>query len=191
MKRMIQRKTLIHAAGVMVFAVFLLASCSQPEDINPTSGNNGNINNNTNAMGDDAPIFKLTALNGTTFDMADQDNKVVILFFFGNSCPSCRAVGPDIQKKINEVFKDKSDFVIVGLDVWDGNNSAMNSFKDLTGISFPLLLNASDVAKSYGTTYDRLIVVDKKGKIAHKGTRAASNDISTVEALVKDLLNDM
>lgn len=142
-----------------------------------------------NVPGDDAPNFELTALDGSKFKMSNQNDKVVVLFFFGNTCPSCKAVGPDIEKKLKEAFNGKFSFVIIGLDVWDGNSSSLESFKNNTGISFPLLLNASSVGSSYGTTYDRLIVVDKNGKIAHKGSRSASNDLSTVVSTVTDLLS--
>ena len=97
----------------------------------------------------------------------------------------------DIEEKLNSAYAGRKDYIIVGLDQWNGSTSAVQSFKNLTNVSFPLLLEASDVASSFKTTYDRLIVVDKNGKIAHKGARAASNDISTVETTVNDLLKNM
>jgi hypothetical protein len=63
------------------------------------------------------------------------------------------------------------------------------SFKDNTMVSFPLLLNASSVARAYDTTYDRLLVIDKNGKIALKGRRGATNDVSIIKSKVDELLN--
>lgn len=176
-----------------VFVLFILSSCGSSEDITPSNNNNNNNGqqNTGNATGEQVVNFELSMLGGGTFKMSEQLDKVVVLFFFGNSCPSCRAVGPEIEKQLNIGFSSNSDYVIIGLDQWDGTNSSVESFKNLTGISFPLLLNASKVASSFETTYDRLVVVDKKGKIAHKGTRGATNDISAVVSIVSDLLDDM
>ena len=48
----------------------------------------------------------------------------------------------------------------LGLDVWDGNSSSVDAFETVTEVSFPLLLNASSVARDYETTYDRIVVID-------------------------------
>jgi thiol-disulfide isomerase/thioredoxin len=116
---------------------------------------------------------------------------VVVLFFFGNTCPSCRAVAPEIEKNLKVAFANRKDYVIVGLDQWNGSASSVRVFRDVTDVTFPLLLNAASVGNSFNTTYDRLVVVDKKGKIAHRGSRAATNDVNTVVATVNDLLDDM
>lgn len=78
----------------------------------------------------------------------------------------------------------------MGLDQWNGNTSAVQGFKDATNVTFPLLKNASSVASSYGTTYDRLLIIDKEGKIHFKGTQLANKDIDTVVTKVNALLND-
>ena len=172
-----------------IFASCLIMSCSSPdEEISPDDPDGDDMmmsDGNSSA----APGFELTALDGTKVKLSDQKDKVVVLFFFGNTCPSCKSVAPDIQQKLNEDYKDEMDYVILGLDVWDGNNSSVQSFKDNTNVTFPLLLKASAVSKSYNTTYDRLVVIDKSGKIAHSGSRAATNDLTTVKSKVDDLLN--
>ena len=112
-----------------------------------------------------APLFSLASLDNGTVNLADYENKVVVLYFFGSSCPNCIAAGPDIEKKLQTPFAANDDYAIIGLDQWNGNNAAVSSFKSRTGITFPLLLNASGVASEYETTYDRLIVLNKEGKI--------------------------
>lgn len=174
--------------GLGIFASCLIMSCSSPDDeINPDDldGDNMMMNDGTSST---APGFELTALDGATVKLSDHTDKVVVLFFFGNTCPSCKSVAPDIQEKLNEDYADKNDYVVFGLDVWDGNSNSVQSFKDNTNVTFPLLLNASAVSKSYNTVYDRLVVIDKSGKIAHNGSRAAANDLNTVKSKVDDLL---
>jgi peroxiredoxin len=121
--------------------------------------------------------------------LSDYQDKVVVLFFMGHSCPSCKAVAPNVEKELNTDYAGKTDYAIFGLDTWDGNSNSMQSFKDVTGITFPLLLNASGVAKDYNTVYDRFVIIGKSGKIVHNGTSAATNDLATVKSKVNELLD--
>ena len=171
----------------VVVVSFMFYTCSPTEDVDPGNSNTNNPSAGGNS-GDSAPDFQLTTLDGNDFKLSDQSDKVVVLFFFGNSCPSCKAVAPTIEEKLNVAYTSKTDYVIVGLDQWDGSSQSVESFKTVTEVTFPLLLNASDVAGQYKTTYDRLVVIDKSGKIVHKGSRSAANEISTVMAAIDDLL---
>ena len=135
-----------------------------------------------------APAFELQNLDGQKVKLADFKDKVVVLFFFGNNCPSCKNIGPKIESDLNKVYGTNSSFAILGLDQWDGNAASVNSFKSVTGITFPLLQKASATAKAYESTYDRLVVINKKGKIAFRGGRLASSDLADVKALVENLL---
>ena len=66
-------------------------------------------------------------------------------------------------------FAASTDYMVLGLDQWDGNEASVMAFKTATNVTFPLLLNASGVATDYQTTFDRIIVIDKSGKIAFSG----------------------
>ena len=136
---------------------------------------------------EDAPDFSLTSVSGTTVSLADFSDKPLVIFFFGSSCTLCKGSAPSIESGIAAKF-DSKDVGIIGIDTWDGNLSAVNSFKNTTGVTFDLLLNGSTVENAYNITYDRLLVVDKNGKIAFKGKSSASNDVNDVVKLLEDLL---
>jgi len=138
-----------------------------------------------------APDFTLTSLEGMDVMLSDYKGKVVVLFFFGNSCPSCKAAAPSVQSMLVTPFADRSDYKIMGLDQWNGNPASVESFKSVTGVTFSLLLNASKVAADYKTTYDRLVVVDQKGDISFSGTQGAAADIADVKKKVESLLGTM
>ena len=142
----------------------------------------------TPETGEVAPNFSLTDVSGNTVKLSDYQGKVVVLFFFGNSCPSCKAVGPSIQSKFADAYAKNSNFAILGLDQWDGDKKSVESFQSVTGIKFPLLLNASPIADAYKTVYDRLIVIDKKGFIRFRGTQVATNDLDQAKATVDKYL---
>jgi len=139
--------------------------------------------------GDPAPAFKVGLLGGGSFSLADHEGKVVAVFFFGNTCPSCRAVAPDIESSINQAFiSDSANFIIVGIDTWDSssNENSVSGFKNRTGITFPLGIKGGDVAVAYKSTYDRLLVIDKAGTLVHKGLVVASNDVNNAVAAIEE-----
>lgn len=180
--------------GLLV--IITMASCGSDgpmPDVEDMSAQMDNQNNNS--MGNDgntssnaAPNFTLQTLEGGNVSLSNYKDKVVVIFFFGNACPSCRAVAPKIQSDLNVAYKNQSDYAIIGIDQWDGNSDSVNSFKSATGVSFPLLLKGSSVARNYSTTFDRLVVIDKKGNVAFKGSRSAANDITTVKSKIQELL---
>ncbi len=172
--------TLLLASKTMVtILVFTLAlaSCSKDEDTTEPS-----------VMVSAAPAFTLKSLDGADVSLSDFNNKVVVLFFFGSSCPSCKAVAPSVESKLVTPFASNTDYVVLGLDQWNGNSAAVQAFKTATNVSFPLLLNASRVAADYKTTYDRIVVIDKAGKIAFQGKKSTSSDIAAAELKVTELL---
>jgi peroxiredoxin len=135
-----------------------------------------------------APSFTLISSDAMNISLSGFSNKVVVLFFFGSNCPSCKAVAPSIESQLAKPFAGRSDYQILGLDQWNGTLSAVKSFESITGVSFPLLLNAASVTAEYKTTYDRLVVIDKSGKIVFSGTQNASADLDAVKLILKDLL---
>ena len=78
-----------------------------------------------------------------------------------------------------------------GLDVWNGKRSQVQSFKERTGVTFPLLLNAGRIA---GTPFnmENLIVVGHDGIVglSKSGLRSSISAGST-EAVVENLLRQI
>lgn len=175
----------IQRVALLLIILFALNACSGSDD----SDSNPNPSPTPTPSGTTAPAFTLTSLDNTQVKLSDYSNKVVVLFFFGNTCPSCKAIAPSIESKLVTPFASKTDYQILGLDQWDGNASSVQGFKTATGVSFPLLLTASGVAASYKTTYDRLVVIDKAGKIVFTGTQGAAGDVDAVKLKVQSLIN--
>ena len=146
------------------------------------------INSDPNSTAETAPSFTLKSLDGNDVALSNLTNKVVLLFFFGNNCPSCKAVAPSIESMLVTPFASNTDYMVLGLDQWNGNSASVQAFKTATGVSFPLLMNASAVADDYKTTYDRIVVIDKAGKIAFTGKQSATSDIAAAKTKVMSLL---
>ena len=173
---------------VSLVVLFLIAlnSCSSDNETTPTTTTPPTTTPPVGA--NTAPEFTLTSLTSTTVKLSDSKNKVVVLFFFGNGCPSCRAAAPSVNSQLNTPYASRGDFQMYGIDQWDGNSASVQNFQTITGVSFPLLLMGSSVAASYKTTYDRIVVIDKTGKIMFSGTQNASSDIVAAKAKIDALL---
>jgi len=173
-------RTLLQATKyIITLLIFTLVFSSCSKDDNPDSLE----------IGSDAPGFTLTSLAGTDVSLSSFNNKVVVLFFFGNNCPSCKAAAPSVESMLVEPFASSTDYMVLGLDQWNGNAASVQAFKTLTSVTFPLLLNASGVASDYKTTFDRIIVIDKSGKIAFSGKQSASSDIAAAKTKVMELID--
>jgi peroxiredoxin len=167
---------------LIALSLVSLNSCSNDDDKADTTTNPPVAVNTT------APDFSLTSLDSKTYKLTEQKNKVVVLFFFGNECPSCKAAAPKVCMELHAPYASRTDFQIYGIDQWDGNTAKVQSFLDITKVGFPLLLTGSSVAASYKTTYDRIVIIDKAGKIAFSGTQVASSDIAAAKAKIDELL---
>ncbi|MFY0625284.1 MAG: redoxin family protein [Reichenbachiella sp.] len=128
-------------------------------------------------MGDEAPDFTLEKLGGGSFTLSDHSGKVVFIFFFGAGCPHCVSNGPNTENVIYKVYKDHPDFVAIGADTWDYNESGVANYRSSTGITYPLGLMAGELEPLFDTTYDRMIVIDKDGIIRYKSTANATTSV--------------
>jgi len=57
----------------------------------------------------------------------------------------------------------------LGIDCWDGSASQVRDFKNFTGITYPLLLNGSDLQAEFDLNYDYSVVLGKTGEVKYRG----------------------
>lgn len=161
----------------------LLLNCSESNTPASTDNNNG--------TGEPAPDFTYTSLENNQVTLSDLRGKVVYIFFFGANCPHCRSNGPITESEIYDRFKDNSNFIAIGLDTWNTSAGSVENFKNATGISYTLLLNArQSLVDYYGSTsdYDRSVVIATDGTIAYQGTQFVNKDTDTViDVIEKEL----
>ncbi|MDX1640429.1 MAG: hypothetical protein R3220_01940, partial [Balneolaceae bacterium] len=108
--------------------------------------------------------------------------------------PHCRDNGPVTETEIHQAFIDNPNFVAVGLDTWNTSASEVDAFKNVTGITYPLLLNArQSLVDYYGNTssYDRSVVIDAEGNIAYMGTGFVNSDVDKVVEVIEDELAEI
>lgn len=146
---------------------------------------------NGQQVGELAPDFTLTSTSDTEFSLSEQRGNVVVVFILGYNCPFCISFAPTSDSEINQKYISRDDFVMVGIDSWNGSKSGVQSFRNKTGVGYTLLMNGGDMAKTYETTYDRLLVIDKEGILRHSNPNTvAKNDVNAVVTVVEEYLAD-
>ena len=145
-------------------------------------------NCNAQEIGDPAPDFTLNSLDGGTFTLSEQTGKLVVIFAFGYNCGYCISAGPGIEKRLADPYTNHENYIILGVDIWDGSAGAVTNFKNTTGMDIPLLLNGSGFATNYNSVQDRLFVIDDEGKLIHRSNNSAANDVQTIIPIVNEYL---
>lgn len=146
---------------------------------------------NSQDVGDVAPDFTLKNLSDQNFTLSNQKGNIVFIFFIGYACPYCLASSPDVKSKIVNVFSGNPKFEVVLIDTWDGSKTAVQSFKNSTGINAIYLQQGGKVSSNWNITYDRLSVVDEKGKIIFKGNQSAGSDADEVMDIIQNALSNL
>lgn len=89
-------------------------------------------------VGELAPDFTGTTLDGQTIRLSDLRGKTVLINVFASWCGPCRLEMPHLIQVSNEL--DPEEVVFVGLNLQE-NPDAVTTFRDEFGIDFPLVLN--------------------------------------------------
>jgi peroxiredoxin len=141
---------------VVLVAIVVAIGCSQseiPEDATLTE------------VGQLAPAFELTTLDGKTFNLERERGKVVVIAFFATWCAPCRQELPHLETEVWQRFQGPR-FTMVGVGREHGNEE-LTDFVDTMHLSFQV---AGDPDRHAYSKYARLgvprtIVVAPDGMI--------------------------
>jgi len=115
-------------------------------------------------VGEMAPDFALTDLEGNPFRLSDLRGKVVFINFWATWCPPCRAEMPEIEA-IYQEYKDKG-VVVIGVDVLETEDE-VRQFVQRGGYSWTFVIDKTgEVAASYGiAAIPTSFFIDREGII--------------------------
>lgn len=108
--------------------------------------------------------------------MKEHQGKIVLVNFFGSWCPPCKAETPDFVE-VYEKYKDKNNFVIVGIAVDDDQSKAVE-FVNTYGVTYPVYQADRSLLSYFAispipTSY----VFDKSGNLLDSMVGYMSKDI--------------
>jgi peroxiredoxin len=115
-------------------------------------------------IGDEAPDFVLTDLNGKQHRLSDYRGKGVFLNFWGTWCKPCEKEMPYINKQY-EVYKNKG-VEVLAVNVGESELS-VKKFVERLGLTFPIVIDKQDqVMNAYDIgPLPATFLIDKNGKI--------------------------
>lgn len=103
------------------------------------------LENSSLKVGDSAPDFELTSLNGEAIRLSQFKGQPVLLTFGASWCPDCRVEAPLIQ----EAHEKYPDLVILLVDSKESRD-VVQRFADEFGMTHPVLLDTDGkVMESY------------------------------------------
>ncbi|SDL20254.1 thiol-disulfide oxidoreductase ResA [Lacicoccus qingdaonensis] len=120
-------------------------------------------------VGDEAVDFQLETLDGGTVQLSDiNEDKGVILNFWGTWCEPCREEMPDMNEVYNE---GHDDYELIAVNVSEGEQQINQFLASLDDeLSYPIALDRNrDVTKVYQIgPLPTTIAIDKNGVVVDK-----------------------
>lgn len=178
----------------------LCVSSAQADTISPPS--HTPVKGPLAQLGQKAPDFSLSDINGKPFKLSDHSGKIVVLEWFNPECPFVKYAHTKGPLRTLATKLSGKDLVWVAINSSgkglqgngaDKNGAALKQF----AMHYPLLLDESgQVGKLYGAkTTPHMFIIDAKGVLAYigavdnapLGTTEGDTHVVYVESAVKDL----
>lgn len=118
-------------------------------------------------VGEPAPNFTLTTLDGQTSSLSDYAGKVVLVNFWATWCPSCITEMPDYEHVYQQ---HQPDFVVLGINLQESEEHVQQYATGL-GLTFPVLLDQDGnvTTRQYQVTgMPGSFIIDQQGKIFYR-----------------------
>ncbi len=129
-----------------------------------------------------APDFTLTSTgyeNGTqgepvVFNLTDYRGQTVLLDFMGVTCASCRILTDQVLLPLHERYGNRTDFVIISIDVWAGRfgetEEELIKLQKSEGAPWRHALDTDGVFTKYKTfELPKISIIDPQGRIVFDG----------------------
>lgn len=142
-------------------------------------------------IGQKAPAFTCTTVDGTVIDTEAMQGKVIWINFFATWCPPCKKELPLLEKNVMEKYRNNPDFIMVVL----GREHSMDEMKEYansTGLKLPF---APDEGRKIFSLYatqsiPRNVIIGRDGKIAIQTIGYTESEFTKLENQVAGLLEE-
>ncbi|MCI0336954.1 MAG: redoxin domain-containing protein [Acidobacteria bacterium] len=127
------------------------------------TGNKNDTNGTASMSKRPSPRFRVTSIDGKTFDSNALQGKVVVINLWFIACGPCRKEIPKLNQLVAE-FKDKN---VVFIAPSHDNPVALRSFLKIMPFDYNIIPNAEEIiiSKFNATNFPTHIVIDQDGQI--------------------------
>ena len=141
------------------------------------------------SVGQEAPAFKCTTVDGTVIDTKEMKGKIIWINFFATWCPPCKKELPVLENNVLKKYIDNPDFVLVVLGR-EHTMDEMKEYAETTGLKMPFAPDEErKIFSMYATqSIPRNVIIGKDGKIALQTIGYTESEFSKLEKQVADLL---
>ena len=123
----------------------------------------GGDSSSDSLVGEPAPEFSITTINGKKYDNASLKDKVVVVNFWFTTCAPCINEMPELNK-IVEKYKNNKDVVFLGFALND--EQTIKKFLKKHPFDYQIVAKSRKLSKKYGvSSYPTNIVIGKDGKV--------------------------
>ena len=141
------------------------------------------------SVGAKAPAFKLTGIDGRTYNLAALNDKVVVLEWFNQDCPFSKKAAPatrELAKKYAE-----QGVVWLAIDSTHYQTAEKNqAYKKANKLPFPILMDTDgEVGREYGAKTTPHMFVINKGTVAYAGALDDQKGRSYVDEALAAILS--
>ena len=119
-------------------------------------------------LGEPAPNFQLTDLNGRLVTLSELRGKVVLLNFWATWCGPCRVEMPAMEQLYRKFLRKDFEILAVSTDVQ--GEAVTRPFQQAKRLTFPILHDADyRVGLMYGArSLPMTFLVDQQGVVRHQ-----------------------
>lgn len=159
--------------GILIFLVIKISSKNnKPQEATQIAA--AQNSSGTISLGQQAPTFSLTTLDGPAFRLSENKGKTVILFGMAGWCGTCIPEG----RALTQIKKDYAGkgVEIIGVAFTEGDNDEfLKEYKKIGDIDIPIALDTDDVASKYQLTkLETTYIINKDGVIVYKDEQMTS-----------------
>lgn len=194
-----KRKFYLPVPAVLLLVVLWLAACNSLQAQNRPTANEASLGKAPapavssdlpyqSSDGPVAPNWTLDTLAGNSFQLADHQGEVVVMYFMASWCGSCVQEAQALAKLQKQYGKQGLTVVAINVEP-EKNREGLSQFRQMadnaayTWAFDPLYT----VTKLYSVhSLDSTIIIDRAGQIAY--TDAFPTSLATLEAEVKKWL---
>jgi peroxiredoxin len=187
MKNLMTITTLFLA--IVVGAFFIGRSSNKPRNENlvksSVSAENVVEAKRGTELGNLAPEFQLTQLDGTALTLSDLRGQPAVLVFWASWCSFCKEEAPHVNK-LAEAFANR-DVHVFGINVRDSQARTEWGVKNF-GIHYPVVRDANgDAVRDYNVEgIPNVLFLDRKGVVRYVGSHIPGDYAERLELMLAE-----
>lgn len=136
------------------------------------------------SVGDTAPDFEATLLNGESITLSALRTSEVLLILFSHTCPDCKALLDDLRHATSALNKEGIYLLLVARD---GNVEQVASYMRENGYTFNAIADPKrTIYNLYATMYvPRTYLINTEGVVTHTSVEYEGSHITEILDMIR------